>query len=245
MSLASLDQRRRAARRRLTLLAAGVLAAGAGVTAFFVLGSDDSGSGGGQHEASPSASAPAAIPTGGSNTPTLLPKAKEVREGVPVGYPHTLEGAISAAAHYTDANDLFTPEAAERQGKVMGEPNYTQLIGTYARMAAQKARQDRGLPESGESDTANFYANQSRAYSIASAADDKVTVWLLTDSTVSVKGVSKNSTQVRGAVMVWAQGDWKMSVDTLDGLPERQPKPATPGSPEAAQEGWRALAYEK
>ncbi|UQI49656.1 hypothetical protein M1P56_35280 (plasmid) [Streptomyces sp. HU2014] len=245
MSLASLDQRRRAARRRLALLATGILIGGAGVTAFFVLGSDDAGSGVGQREAAPSASAPAAIPSGGSNTPTVLPKPKEVKEGVPVGYPHTLEGAVSAAAHFTDVNDLFTPDVAERQARVMAEPNYLGMLGTYARMAAQEARKARGLPENGESDTANFYANQSRAYSIDSAASDKVTIWILVDSTISVKGVSKNITEVRGAIMIWAEGDWKMSFDTLDGLPEEQPSPATPGSAQALDEGWRALAYEK
>ncbi|MFI9206474.1 hypothetical protein [Streptomyces sp. NPDC053048] len=245
MSLASLDQRRRAARRRLALLAAGVLVAGAGITAFFVLGSDGSGSGDGRREAAPSASAPVAIPSGGSNTPTLLPKAKEVKEGVPVGYPHTLEGAISAAAHYTDANDLFTPDAAERQARVIAEPNMLGMIGSYARMSAQEARKSRGLPENGESDTANFYANQSRAYVIDSAEPDKVTVWLLVDSTISVKGVSENATAVRGAIMIWADGDWKMSFDTLTGLPDKKPSPETPGSAKAVEAGWRGLSYEK
>ncbi|MEV8476179.1 hypothetical protein [Streptomyces sp. NPDC051173] len=245
MSLASLDQRRRAARRRLALLATGILIGGAGVTAFFVLGPGGSSDDASKHDVSPSASAPAVAPTGGSNTPTLLPKAKEVKEGVPVGYPHTLEGAISAAAHYTDANDLFTPEAAERQARVIAEPNYLGMIGSYARMSAQQVRKSRGLPENGESDTANFYVNQARAYSVASAESDKVTVWLLVDATISVKGVSENANQVRGAIMVWADGDWKMSFDSLNDLPDSKPSSAVPGSPQALAEGWRALAYEK
>ncbi|GHG50224.1 hypothetical protein [Streptomyces griseocarneus] len=243
MSFVALDEGRRSARRRLALLIAGALVVG-GATTFLVLSPDDSRKTD-KPTAGPTASASTQAQTGGSNVPTVLPKPKDVKDGVPVGYPHTLEGAISAAAHYGDVLDLFNPKAAEQQARVMAAPNHRMMLETYMVQSAQTARTNEGLPADGESDNANFITTQSRAYHVANSTADSVTVWILMDCQTSVRGVARSTTQVRGVVLVWTDGDWKMSLRTLDGLPDNAPKNVTPNSQNAAQEGWRSLAYEK
>ncbi|MFC5724869.1 hypothetical protein ACFP1Z_32450 [Streptomyces gamaensis] len=242
MSFASLDDRRRTARRRLTLLAAGLVMAAAGVTAFLVLNS------GGSNDALPGAStssaAPAARPSAGSTTPDVLPKAREVKDGVPVGYPHTPEGAVSAAAHFYDVWDGFNPFASERQARAVAAPRSTEKMASDAFQIAVAARSDAGLNFVGESDNANYLTYRSRGYRIDTASADRVKLWLLLDTQKSVKGITSSVVVVGTAEMVWADGDWKL-VALMYPKGEPQPPEATPDSADAAEKGWRSIAYEK
>ncbi|MFC9223132.1 hypothetical protein ACFT8W_20805 [Streptomyces hygroscopicus] len=238
------SQRRRLARSRLTALAALVAAAalGAAAFAFFTSGSDaDAGKKeSGRHTTEPPTFSPP--PTRGTTQPTLLPKPKTVRSGVPVGYPHTLNGAISAAAHFYDTVDLFDPVASERQARITATPGKEKELGDEALRLSMAARRDAGLALIGESSTANYYSLQSRAYRVASATEDRVTVWILTDTELSVRGVAKSDTAVQTAVLAWAGGDWKFTGQEGG---EDEPKPVVPESAQAVREGWRSLAYTK
>ncbi|MGK5639594.1 hypothetical protein ACSNOK_14980 [Streptomyces sp. URMC 126] len=246
MSFISVDHQRGTARRRLVLITAGVVMVATAVVVYFAV---FAGNGGRERKR---VSAPASSPTAeprdrGSASPTVLPKPKSVKDGVPVGYPHTVEGAVSAAAHYSDVGDLFTPETAERQAHVTAEPGFQELMAGFAKAAAQEARKTHGLPPDGESDQGSYYARQARAYHIISQSPGKVSLWLLEETTVSVRGVlSEQGPGVHGAIMTWANGDWHLSVDLVIGQHDEEPPAVvTPGSPEAVREGWRALAYEK
>ncbi|MEU5032132.1 hypothetical protein [Streptomyces milbemycinicus] len=99
-------QRRRKVRDRLLMLAALVVAAamGAAVFAFVSDGSDGKQSGEGDHKPSPAA-AKSAGPATGFTKPTVLPTPRDIEDGVPVGYPHTPEGAVAAIAHFNDVLD--------------------------------------------------------------------------------------------------------------------------------------------
>lgn len=249
MALTSYGQRRRTARRRLILLGAALMAAviGAAVVLMVTNGSDSRKTAqpsSGNPSSGPSTD-PTAPPTGGTTDVTVLPKPGGVSGGVPVGYPHTTEGAISAAAHFTDVLDLFSPAAAGQQARVIAEPGFLDTISLYTTSAARTARVNAGLPRDGTADLGTYSMRQSRAYRLASTRADRVTVWLLVDDTVSVRGVVKASAQVSGAVMVWTGADWRMGLDTLNNLPAPAPALATPGTAQAVQEGWRPLAYEK
>lgn len=242
-----LDQRiqhRRKVRDRLLMLAALVAAAamGAAVFAFVSNGSDGKQSGEGGHKPSPAA-ATSAGPTTGSTTPTVLPTPRDIEDGVPVGYPHTPEGAVAAIAHFYDIFDPLTPDAAEKQGRVIAVPREKNLLGLGLRDSSEKLRKQQQLPVDGESDDSTYYTSTSRAYQIRGASAGRVTVWLLSDVEVSVRGVSRTHTEVTGSVMVWADGDWKLT--QLREPAGTEPAEATPDTSEAAQAGWRTLVYEK
>lgn len=237
-------QRRRRARNRLLMLAALVAAAamGAAVFAFLSKGSDGKQVGKGDPKPSPTSSR-SADPTTGTTTPTVLPTPRDVKDGVPVGYPHTSLGAVSALSHFYDVLDLFTPDAAEKQGRAIAVPREADFVALGMQKGSQKLREHYQLPVDGESDDGTYYASTSRAYQIRGAGANRVTVWLLTDVELSVRGVPRTYTQVTGSLMVWADDDWKLS--ELNEPAGEEPPNVTPDTPEAANAGWRALVYEK
>ncbi|RNG21644.1 hypothetical protein [Streptomyces botrytidirepellens] len=146
--MASLSPVPRTTVLRLVMLAALVAAAalGAAASAVFTQGSgaDRGGSGDQQHAQSPDVfSLP---PTQGTTEPTVLPSAKSVKDGVPDGYPRTLNGAISAAAHFYDIVDPFNPAAAEKQYRVTAEPGKEKQIGDDALRFSMGLRNTAGLP---------------------------------------------------------------------------------------------------
>ncbi|WP_413106171.1 hypothetical protein [Streptomyces sp. Inha503] len=98
----------------------------------------------------------------------MLPNAKSVKDGVPVGYPRTLNGAISAAAHFYDILDPFDPAATEKQHRITAEPGKEKQISDDALRFSMRLRNTAGLPLLGESDNANYYTLQSRAYRVSS-----------------------------------------------------------------------------
>ncbi|MGY0059365.1 hypothetical protein ACWY4P_22880 [Streptomyces sp. LZ34] len=234
-------QRRRRARNRLLMLAALVAAATLGAATFAVL-TRDSGSEKASSDQKHSTSPPSSRPTSGSTEPDVLPNADAVKDGVPIGYPHTVKGAISAAAHFYDISDPFDPSAQEKLARITAVPGKEKELGDDAFRFAMALRSSAGLQPVGESDNANFYTAQSRAYRISAAKADKVVVWILTDTELSVRGVMKSETTVQTASLLWAEGDWKFTTHEDRG---KEPRPVVPDSSEAVREGWRTLAYEK
>jgi hypothetical protein len=159
-----------------------------------------------------------------------------------MGYPHTPLGAVSSACHYFEALDLLDPDAARKQAETAAQPGFATAMGLQAQAAARRVRTAFGLPPDGTSDDADYVAQQPRAFRISSGAPDRVKVWLLVATSTSDKGVTGDSTTVQGAVLVWADGDWRMAVLQQMGA---APRPVAPGTLQAQQEGWQALAYAK
>lgn len=247
MALSDHEQRRRTARRRLVAAAVGTTAFVAAIITALTAGSGLRGDA--SHDArgaTARTTAPATTPL--PSTPaapggvTVLPKPGRVVHGVPMGYPHTALGAVSSAAHYYEALDLLDPAAAQQQAEVIAQPGFATAMGLQAKAAAQQLRSAFGLPADGTSDNANYFAQQARAFRIVTESPDRVTLWLLMDDSTSDKGLPDSSTDVLGAVMVWAGGDWRMAVLQQMGT---APRPVPPDSAQARQEGWRPLAYEK
>lgn len=245
MALDGLDRRRAAARRRLAVaVVAAVTVVGGAVAAVVVI----VGGGGSTDDARPPSPSPSRTSSGPTVQPTtaggvtLLPAPTRVVGGVPMGYPHTDLGAVSSAARYFEVLDLLDPSAAQQQAQVIAQPGFGPAMGVQAQTAAQRLRQAVGLPPDGTSDNANYYARQARAFKIATSSADRVTVWLLMDDTTSAKGVVNSATTVQGAAMVWGGGDWRMAMMQQMGT---APPTVSPDTPQARQEGWQALAYEK
>jgi hypothetical protein len=240
------DDRRRAARRRLVIaaVAAGVLAATA-LVASLGIGSHPGSTRTAPQPAPARQGSPGVQPTPGhpAGAPVPLPAPGHVVDGVPTGYPDTAPGAVSCAAHYFEALDLFDPGAAQQQARVIAQPGFGDVFALQAKTAAEAVRTAAGLSADGTSDNANYAARQARDYQIANASPARIELFLLMDDTTSAKGVVSTSTQVQAAAMVWSAGDWHMAVGQRLSVPT--PRSVVPDSPEAEREGWQTIAYEK
>ena len=231
---------RRSAGRRLLLVSMGVAAVILAAVAFGLWG--------------PAAGKTAAQVAAGSHTPatassgstpgavTVLPAPSSVSSGVPVGYPDTALGAVSAAAHYTEARDLLSPGLVVGQLKVMADPAPEQL-GTLANRGitdAMTLRNSLGLDVGGTSDQADYITVQARAFHIDQSTPQQAEVWLLTWRTTVVAGVqTEQAAYTVPVALTWTGGDWKLDDRTLGA----SPSPATPDTPQALADGWTPLAY--
>lgn len=91
-----------------------------------------------------------------STSPTLIPsgvvsliQGARLADGIEVGYPQTLVGAVSAAAEYLDAPDsTLDPDYAASVMRIAGDPANTSLAANVA-SSIVKLRADLQLPTSG------------------------------------------------------------------------------------------------
>lgn len=251
---------RRRAFGRLLLLGAVVVAlvVAVGVVAATVLGGDDPattpGSGGGSTTTTAS---PEPTDTATETTPDKTPgsagiwtappvsagpliappAAKTVRK-IPVGYPHTTEGAISAAAHYAEATVTLQVDRARAVARAAAAPSYLQAVDDFT-ANAQTARRNLGIAATGPTRGA-FLIYQSQGYLVRDAAPDRADVWILgiaEGAGPATGGQSQGGPSIARFRMVWVDGDWKFT----DGG-GKTPQAPQPGSAEAYDEGWRDLA---
>jgi len=180
----------------------------------------------------------AAAPAGGG--PMLAPQPAGQVGGVPVGYPHTLAGAISMVAHTAEASIGLDVGRARTVGAVVAAPSYS---SAGADLAAQVVtlRTSLGLPADGT--TGGAYAIfLARAYQVPAATGERVTVWVLGDFDAAgpaTGGVGRSTPIASGMTVAWVGGDWKA-------VPDRVVVPADaqlpPGTAAPAARGWLPLA---
>jgi hypothetical protein len=234
----SAERGRRSAGRRLLLVGFGVVAVVLAAVAFGLWG-PASGRTPAQVAAPPASTASS---TGGAGTTTVLPAPTHVVSGIPVGYPDTVLGAVSAAAHYTQARDLLSPGLVVGQLKVMADPD-PQQIGRLASTAISDSlnlRYSLDLDLGGQSDQADYITDQPRAYHLVQQSSGRVDVWLLTRRTTVVGGVQQEQAAYTVAVaLIWTGGDWKLADRSLPTAPAA----AAPDTPQATADGWTSLAY--
>ncbi len=171
--------------------------------------------------------------------PLILPMPDTVVDGVPVGYPHTTEGAISAAVRYTQAAITLDVAQARRVGDLAAASSYLDAGAEFA-LAVESSREGLGLAPRGPTDGA-YLTYQARAYLVRDATPPRVEVWVLgiVDGAGPVtSGLSRTGPAVAQHLMVWLDGDWRLT-DTGDTPDVEAP---APGSAAAYAEGWRDLA---
>ncbi|MGW3184451.1 hypothetical protein ACWDD9_34800 [Kitasatospora sp. NPDC001119] len=239
----SVELRRHRALRRLATGAALAAAAAAGAVAVLLW---QTGPEPGAGAAAPATASAAAVPPSASPSTVVdavpLPAPARVEQGIPVGYPHTLAGAVSAAAHYTEARDLLSPDAVPDQMMVMARKGEDFFKLTSLAIAdARDWRRLLGLPEAGNSTGSDFIAFQVRAYQVESASADAVDVWLLTTQTPTVGGIQHGTGVFAiAAPMVWNGTDWRLTAQEM----RQFPVVAQPGTAQADAAGWRPVAYQ-
>jgi hypothetical protein len=237
------DLRRRRAVRRLALGTAVLVAALGGALLFAVAGPASHQQAGGTAPSGTTtvSATPTQLPgSPGAGPVVVLPKPSGVIGGVPVGYPHTEQGAISAAAHYLTVLDWTDQTQAAAQLGVMASPSDKAALLAQVPDAVSQMRQSLGLTGDANSTDASYIGMQPSAFHVESAAPDQVTVALLIVTTTSRLGTdAQNGLMTLPAVMQWTGGDWKLT----NGSPSQaDPQPAQPGTADAQAKGWTSLA---
>jgi len=184
----------------------------------------------------PSAS-PVPVPSG----PVTMVQGARPADGVEVGYPHTIVGAISAAAQYLDAvASTLDPDYAASVMRTAGDPANTALPANLA-ASTIKLRVDLQLPTSGPLSPPIAFQTTAQMYQVRDATADSVTVLLLACGTfINAHGATAQTTGVFPVRMHWTADDWKLSGIGGDGH-DYSALSATPDTQTAASRGWQPL----
>lgn len=183
---------------------------------------------------------PEGRPAGGRTGPLrTLPGDRTVEE-VPVGYPHTPVGAVSAAVHYWSqlASTLDVGRAATIAG-VVADPAWSMAVSELERGRVETRRR-LGIPESGPVPDGASVLFTPLMYQVRNVHDDAMDVLLLgyyeeaRPGTASSTSVIVFPTKIR-----WVDGDWRLPAQTLEA--DYTPLMAKPGTTDAADKGWQPL----
>lgn len=189
--------------------------------------------------ASPSptpSTSPVPVPTGAVS----LVQGARLADGIEVGYPHTIVGAVSAAAQYLDAvASTLDPDYAASLMRTAGDPANSALPSDLA-TSTVKLRADLQLPTSGPLNPPTAFQTTVQMYQVRDASANKVLVLLLTLSTfINARGGTAQTTGVFPVLMHWCGADWKLA--DIGGGQDYSTLTATPGTQSATDRGWQAL----
>jgi hypothetical protein len=162
-------------------------------------------------------------------------------DGIQVGFPHTIVGAVSAAAEYLDAaGSTLDPDYAASVMRVGGDPANTALPTNLA-ASIVKLRSDLQLRPDGPLNPPVTFQTTAQMYQLRNVGADDVLVLLLTDSTfINSHGGTAHTTGVFPMQMRWTAGDWKVEAIGRKGQ-DYSALAASPDTQAAANQGWSAL----
>jgi len=171
--------------------------------------------------------------------PLPLIQGRELVNGVYLGYPHSTQGAVSAADQFaTQLGSTLDPDRVAAVMRMTADPSYPQGPQAFAQ-GMISTRQGLGLPASGPVPDGASLVLEPVQYQVRDVTPDQVTVLLLSDFVITLPA---QGTQTRIAVyplsMHWAQDDWKI---LAPGSTSYVKLAAEPGSPQAASDGWQEL----
>jgi len=212
----------------------------------------------------PAASAPAVAPTGTAPSappgpvataaagtvqalpdgPLHLPAATGNIAGVPVGYPHTTSGAISAAYHFTQAlGSTLSPDRGAAIAHIVTDPSYSGATDAVA-AAIAGTRQRLGLPAQVPTTESAFFLGTPSAYlPQGQPSRDDVDVYLLVRiNTYSPTAGNDVSVQMVDTPMHWNGSDWRLATPHDVAPATRTRLTVDPNGPTAAALGWRQLS---
>jgi len=195
-------------------------------------------------------SGPAATATPGTvqalpDGPLHLPAATGNIAGVPVGYPHTTSGAISAAYHYSQAlaGTLNADRGAAIAHVVADAPSWPKASDEIAAIVTN-TRHGLGLPERAATGETAFITGTPQAFMLRSPATlDEVDVLLLAriDSYSPTSG-NRATAQVVDTPMHWNGSDWRLADPQPVSASDRTHLTVDPNDPAALALGWRKVS---
>jgi hypothetical protein len=169
-----------------------------------------------------------------------LVRGSRLVEGISVGYPHTLAGAVSAAVEYTaQAGSTLEPGRGVVIGRVAVDPSWSNFAAEFAE-GRKQTRTSMGLPPDGPLPADTGMAVSPVAYQVRDGSDDRVTVLLLGYlTTTSQQAGVQTRIGVFPLLMRWAGGDWKAAQRDDDN--DYAHLRLEPGTPAATAAGWQEL----
>jgi hypothetical protein len=171
--------------------------------------------------------------------PVQVVQGSQLINGVYLGYPHSTQGAVSAADEYlTELGSTLDPDRAAAIMRLIADPSYTDGPQQAAKGAVSD-RQDLSLPTSGAIPDGASLVVDPVEYQVRGVTPDQVTILLLCDF---ISTLPSQGTQTRIGVfpmrMHWAEADWKVLASDNSSYTSLS---AEPGSPQAAENGWQSL----
>jgi hypothetical protein len=172
--------------------------------------------------------------------PLQVIQGRELINGVYLGYPHSTQGAVSAADELmTQIGSTLDPDRASAVLRLTADPSYPSGPQDFAEGAISE-RKDLSLPATGQAPAGASVVLTPAEYQVRDVTAGQVTVLLLAADVITLPG---QGTQTRIGVyplrMHWAEGDWKIL--RSDAATSYSSLSAEPGSPQAAASGWQEL----
>jgi hypothetical protein len=172
--------------------------------------------------------------------PLQLIQGRELVNGVYLGYPHTTQGAVSAADEFAiEMGSTLDPDRAAAVMRMAADPSYPQGPQQFAQ-GVITTRRVLGLPLSGPVPDGASVVLEPVEYQVRDVTADQVTVLFLTDLDITLPD---QGTEPKASLyplrMHWVEADWKIlapetNVDYSSLLVQ-------PESSQAAAAGWQEL----
>ncbi|MFT2015421.1 hypothetical protein ACMA1D_06160 [Streptomyces sp. 796.1] len=254
------DYDRKAARAKWRLFLVGVLSGtllvGGGVIALTAVNSGDDSGPEKADKPRPSASA-TARPSGSPKstpvctTPANCPpvrvlKPRKVEDGASLGFPDTVQGALSAAVARWEEYAFLDDQMARRQLTVTTSRNSPETIDKWV-SEVRKLREGAGLPPSGAMPAGFNVTTVVKAIHGRSLTDDGevVHLWMVYDRYAELPNDVVDDDPLKDeevdVILKWEDGDWKLTEEEKYVSKRSFPNAYFPDSPYAAQSGWRQV----
>lgn len=171
----------------------------------------------------------------------VLPHAGGTKNGLPVQFPHSAQGAASAAVAAVKAGWTWDPDAAAKAAAVYGVPDQAAQLADAARQATSASRISVGLPGTGDLPSGASMSVAPIGVQWSNASADQVTVSVLARVIYTPGGGTDQKTQVIATTdpMVWVNGDWH--TQTTNGGSNANPQPFDLGTDGFNSAGWQAI----
>lgn len=185
-----------------------------------------------------------------------LPRGKRTDErGSQVGFPHTAEGAVAAAAALNTVSIEGDRDTVDEQlrlyhsyvSKADRSDDHAEGVELAAIETDKALHKQMGLPAGGPLPSGAYMRSSVIGFKVVKASDDEVSVWLLSRAAQKAGETAKESvdyTRILNA-MVWEDGDWKLSgaatQRAMGAAQKGEPTIVAPGDAAFNEAGWTAI----
>ncbi|WP_435137778.1 hypothetical protein [Actinacidiphila sp. bgisy144] len=173
------------------------------------------------------------------STWVALPAGKATKQGLPTGFPHTVEGAAAVAVASVRAGWTWDADAAARAAAVYAVPADAAALQKAARASTANSRVSVGLPGTGALPADAQMTSSPIGVQWKNVTADRATLSVEARVVYTAGSGQPQKTQVIAttAECDWIAGDWHIKA----GPGEDSPEPFDLGTAGFNSAGWRAL----